>query len=95
MSKVDKAYKNYEKNCKKWGFERKLYTVLSKEEFIDKLLTDDGYNEQWSMGCTRKLSDSERFEILKERVGPTWPLSLNHDRIDQQIEKETPKYELR
>lgn len=36
---------------------------------------------------TRELSYSERFEWYKSKVGP---LGLNHDRIEQEIKKETP-----
>ena len=36
---------------------------------------------------TRKLSYGERFEWYSKKVGP---LGLNHDRIEQEIEKETP-----
>lgn len=39
------------------------YEQFNREEFKDKLLNDDKFNERWSGGCTRDLTMEERFKL--------------------------------
>ena len=60
----------------------------SKEWFTNELIYNDGFCEKWGSKCTAEMTYNERWNILLERNGP---LGLNHDRIEQQVERETPK----
>lgn len=82
MDRVELAYRRYRDHFAE-------YTDMpSKDWFIHEALLNDEFCEEWAKDCTRELSYSERWNILLERDGP---LGLNHDRIEQQVEKETPK----
>ena len=37
------------------------YEQFNREEFKDKLLNDDKFNERWGQGCTRELTHKERY----------------------------------
>lgn len=39
------------------------YEEYNFEEFKDKILTDDKFNERWANGCTRPLSTQERKDL--------------------------------
>jgi hypothetical protein len=82
MDRVELAYQRYLDHFTGYG------DIPSKDLFTHEALTNDDFCERWAKDCTRELSYSERWNILLERDGP---LGLNHDRIEQQVEKETPK----
>ena len=82
MDRVELAYQRYRDHFAGYG------DIPLKDWFTHEALTNDEFCERWAKDCTRELSYSERWNILLERDGP---LGLNHDRIEQQVEKETPK----
>ena len=77
------AYKNYYGFCRdsetwSWDFiQNNLkrcsidYEEFNFEEFKDKLLTDDKFNERWSNGCTRELTMEERFKLAGYEYPPS------------------------
>jgi len=82
MDRVESAYQRYRDHFAEYE------DIPSKDWFTLEALTNDDFCERWAKDCTRELSYGERWNILLERDGP---LGLNHDRIEQQVEKETPK----
>ena len=42
------------------------YEQFTREEFKNKLLTNDKFNERWGQGCTRTLSTQERKDLYNE-----------------------------
>jgi hypothetical protein len=50
------------------------YEELNFEEFKEKLLSSDMFNQKWANGCTRDLSLKERFEL--------WELIPDRDVMD-------------
>jgi hypothetical protein len=82
MDRVESAYQRYRDHFK--GYEN----IPEKDWFTHEALVNDEFCERWAKDCTRELTYGERWNILLERDGP---LGLNHDRIEQQVEKETPK----
>jgi hypothetical protein len=78
--KVREAYKNYYQYCKDsetwtWDFIKDNlkkswidYEEYNFEEFKNKILTDDKFNERWANGCTRELSLEERVNLFSKNV---------------------------
>ena len=76
---VKEAYKNYYQYCKDsetwtWDFIKDNlkkswidYEEYNFEEFKDKILTDDKFNERWANGCTRELSLEDRL-LLADKI---------------------------
>jgi hypothetical protein len=74
MSKVEIAYKNYLNKPRPLYIDSNggevLYIPLRKdlptlESFIDKVLTDDEFNQEWGDNCTRELTTEERNVFIK------------------------------
>ena len=74
MSKVENAYKNYLNKPRPLYIDvnggEVLYIPLIKDlptlgSFIDKVLTDDKFNEEWGDNCTRELNSEERNSYIK------------------------------
>jgi len=82
MDRVELAYQRYRDHFEEYE------NIPSKDWFTHEALTNDDFCERWAKDCTKELTYGERWNILLERDGP---LGLNHDRIEQQVEKETPK----
>jgi len=82
MDRVELAYQRYRDHFTGYG------DIPPKDWFTHEALVNDDFCERWAKDCTRELTYEERWNILLERDGP---LGLNHDRIEQQVEKETPK----
>jgi hypothetical protein len=82
MDRVESAYQRYRDHFAGYG------DIPLKDWFTHEALTNDEFCGRWAKDCTRELTYEERWSILLERDGP---LGLNHDRIEQQVEKETPK----
>ena len=45
------------------------YEEYNFEEFKDKVLTDDKFNNKWGNGCTKQLTGEEMWELLRKKVG--------------------------
>jgi hypothetical protein len=82
MDKLEEAYQEYLRHPSDYEYKG------SREWFTNELLYNDDFCEKWGSKCTVEMTYSERWNILLERNGP---LGLNHDRIEQQVERETPK----
>jgi len=74
MSKLNYAYNNYldyvrfdssGKWCKPVKGSNGYYypEQYTKEEFIDKLITDDEFHDMWAQNSTTLLNDGERAQI--------------------------------
>jgi len=71
MSRLQEAYRNYTETKEIWNDDGTMsaispighYTGESIEDFKNKLLTDDEFNEQWNNGCTKELDDDERIDL--------------------------------
>jgi hypothetical protein len=103
--KVREAYKKYYQYCKDsetwtWDFIKDNlkkswidYEEYNFEEFKNKILTDDKFNERWANGCTRELSLEERYDLIekdKHTQFVKWQ-DLGTDRIKEVLdEKNVP-----
>ena len=100
---VKEAYKNYYQYCRDtetwtWDFIKDNlkkswidYEEYNFEEFKDKILTDDKFNERWANGCTRELSLEERAKWLQDTKGYDLLVgNLEHDHIREVVENESP-----
>jgi hypothetical protein len=76
---INEAYTNYINTCNedKWmkeidlklPFPSKSYGLLTQEEFIDKIKTDDEFAKKWGLTITeRELSLEERIDIGIEKL---------------------------
>ena len=62
---------------------------ISKEMFIEKLLTDDKFNKKWSNNCTVEMPDDERVRLFREKhnVPDNAYLPILRETLDKQIPK--------
>lgn len=72
MNTIDKLYKNFTNNpdykaecvADLMGSQAgQLVKCSTKEEFVDKLLTDDEFYERWGENCCEELSYIKRYDI--------------------------------
>ena len=94
------AYKNYTKtNIIKNddGSETHIspaghYNQMAKEEFINKIKTDDEFSKEWGLKIEeRELSLKERAEWLQNNKGYDLLVgNLDHDHIREVVEEESP-----
>jgi hypothetical protein len=63
MSKIDEVYDNFTYYVTAIRFNNRMPigNNLTKEEFIEKLLTDDDFNNSNSNGCTIELTEEEKL----------------------------------
>ena len=86
---IGDAYKNYA-----WKTSMDVDGQLAKEEFINKIKTDDGFSKTWGLKIEeRELSLEERYDLIekdKHKQFVTWQ-SHGTNRIKEVIdEQEVP-----
>jgi hypothetical protein len=42
------------------------YEEYNLEEYKNKLITDDNFNEKWSQGCTKSITTEECYELYPQ-----------------------------
>lgn len=60
------------------------YEEYNIDEFKDRVLTDDKFNEKWSLGCTTQLTLDERIELFiqhKKTTPQNIPQDLDNENI--------------
>ena len=97
---IEEAYENYTKtNIIKNddGSETHIspaghYNQMAKEEFINKIKTDDEFSKEWGLKIEeRELSLEERAEWLQNNKGYDLLVgNLDHDHIREVVEEESP-----
>lgn len=103
-NKIDQAYKFYTEKTKfdssgKWSKpiqneDNKYYhpEPYTKEEFIEKVINDDDFNEEWGKDITRVLSEGERVNIWVKN-NPNHPPNTPIRR--SKLYEETPKRKIK
>ena len=67
---IDQAYDNYLAETKKelelnTAMEMHPHFNLTKEGFINLLLTNDRFNDEYANGCTRDILEHDNYDTVK------------------------------
>ena len=80
---IGDAYKNYA-----WKTSMDVDGQLAKEEFINKIKTDDVFAKKWGLKIEeRELSLEERFKLQMEKVLYSGPLNFEEQYIKDVCDK--------
>jgi len=94
---IDETYKNYNNNlitqkARSIGLSTTQSGLLKKEEFINKIKTDQEFSERWGLKIEeRELSLEESAKWLQDVKGYDLLVgNLEHDHIREVVEEEGP-----
>jgi len=81
---IEGVYANYINNTTRLdGVE-----PLTIDEFIEWLLIDDQFNDEWSNGCTQELTDGEKAQLYLKKFPFHDPLvPVRRDVLNQLVPK--------
>jgi len=73
----------------------KQFIPKTKEEFKERLLNDDEFNEKWNNGITIKLTRSERRSLYLDKAERLWGRATFQFDDENMDNSDIPKYKLK